>query len=77
MNPIQFGVWCVMCLAIGQYTPPVGAVLFLSCKIGKCSIEKASRSLVPFFLADVICCLMVLFFEPLTTLMPQIAKFFS
>lgn len=77
MNPIQFGVWCVMCLAIGQYTPPVGAVLFLSCKIGKCSIEKATKALIPFFCADVICCLLVLFFEPLTTLMPQIAKFFA
>ena len=77
LNPIQFGVWCVMCLAIGQYTPPVGAVLFLSCKIGKCSIEKATKALIPFFAADIICCLLVLFLEPLTTWVPQIAKFFS
>lgn len=76
MNPIQFGIWCVMCLAIGQYTPPVGAVLFLSCKVGNCSIEKATKALIPFFLANVVCCLLVLFIEPLTTWMPAVAKFF-
>lgn len=76
VNPVQFGVWCVMCLAIGQYTPPVGAVLFLSCKIGKCSIEKATKALIPFFAADIICCVLVILFEPLTTALPALAKLF-
>ena len=77
VNPVQFGVWTVMCLAIGQYTPPVGAVLFLSCKVGNCKIEKATKALIPFFISNIIVCLLVLFIEPLTTLMPQISKFFA
>ena len=74
MSPVHFGIFCVMCLAIGQYTPPVGAVLFLSCKIGKCSIEKATKSLIPFFIINIACCLLVMLFEPLTMAIPNLVR---
>ena len=74
MEPVQFGVFCVMCLAIGQYTPPVGAVLFLSCKIGGCSIEKASKALIPFAASAAIVCILVMLFEPLTMFLPNLVK---
>lgn len=74
MAPAHFGVFCIMCLAIGQYTPPVGAVLFLSCKIGKCSIEKATKALPPFLLANIVVCLLVMFFEPLTMAIPNFVR---
>lgn len=74
MAPAHFGVFCIMCLAIGQYTPPVGAVLFLSCKIGKCSIEKATKALPPFLLANIAVCLLVMFFEPLTMAIPNFVR---
>lgn len=74
MEPVQFGVFCVMCLAIGQYTPPVGAVLFLSCKIGGCSIEKASKALIPFAVSALVVCILVMLFEPLTMFLPNLVK---
>lgn len=77
MDPVQFGVFCVMCLAIGQYTPPVGAVLFLSCKIGQCPIEKAARALIPFAASAVICCILVMLIPPLTTFLPELVKTIS
>lgn len=77
MEPVQFGIFCVMCLAIGQYTPPVGAVLFLSCKIGKCPIEKAARALIPFAVSAVICCILVMLIPALTTLLPDLVKMLS
>lgn len=74
MNPAHFGVFSIMCLAIGQFTPPVGAILFLACKIGNCTIERAAKALVPFFLVMVLCCVIVLFFEPLVTWIPSLTR---
>ena len=43
-----FGVFLVFVLAIGQVTPPVGLCLFVACDIGKVSIEKVSREVLPY-----------------------------
>jgi len=43
-----FGVFPVFVLAIGQVTPPVGLCLFVACDIGKVSIEKISREVLPY-----------------------------
>ena len=48
MDPVQFGVMMILNLAIGLCTPPVGAVLFVGCSIGKITIEKLTRSLLTF-----------------------------
>ena len=68
MDPIQFGIMMILNLAIGLCTPPVGAVLFVGCSIGKISIEKMTKSLLPFYFAMVIALLLV-------TFMPQISLF--
>lgn len=43
-----FGVLMIFILAIGQVTPPVGLCLFVACDIGKVSIEKISREVMPY-----------------------------
>ena len=63
MNPIQFGIMIVVALCIGLFTPPVVAVLFLSC-IGKMSLEKVSKAMIPFMISMIIVLLMVTFIEP-------------
>lgn len=49
MDPVHFGIILILNLGIGLITPPVGTVLFVGCAIGKVSIEKGSKALVPFF----------------------------
>lgn len=72
MDPVQFGVMIICALAIGLYTPPVGAVLFITCKIGDASLEKTSMAILPFMLAMIIVCLVVMFIEPVTMMLPRI-----
>lgn len=68
ISPIQFGVMMLVNLAIGLCTPPVGAALFVGCSIGKITLEKVSRALIPFYA----CMIVVLF---LVTFIPQISLF--
>jgi len=51
MDPIQFGVMLMMNLGLGLCTPPVGACLFVGCAIGGVPIQRAVRTIWPFYLA--------------------------
>ncbi|WP_281883502.1 TRAP transporter large permease [Paenibacillus sp. YYML68] len=51
MDPVHFGIVMILNLGIGLLTPPVGTVLFVGCAIGKVSIDKGARALLPFFFA--------------------------
>jgi len=50
MSPVHFGVVLLYNLAISMSTPPVGTVLFTGCAIGKVSVERASKSLLPMYI---------------------------
>jgi tripartite ATP-independent transporter DctM subunit len=50
MDPVHFGIVLILNLGIGLITPPVGTVLFVGCAIGKVSIERATKALIPYFL---------------------------
>lgn len=49
LNPIHFGIIMVVNLAIGFVTPPLGVNLFVANGISGVSLEKLSRSIIPFF----------------------------
>jgi tripartite ATP-independent transporter DctM subunit len=68
IDPIQFGVMCVLNLVIGLCTPPVGVCLFVGSSIGKISIMQATKAIMPF----VVMCLLVLL---LVSFVPQITLF--
>ncbi|WP_106476448.1 TRAP transporter large permease [Phytohalomonas tamaricis] len=54
IDPVYFGVLMSFVLGIGLITPPVGTVLYVGCGVGKVSMEKLSRSLLPYYLTLVI-----------------------
>lgn len=72
MDTIQFGVMMVLNLAIGLCTPPVGAVLFVGCSIGKISIEKVTRSLMPFYIAMLATLMLVTFIPQISLFIPNL-----
>lgn len=74
MSSIQFGLIIISTLCIGLFTPPVGTVLFLSCNIGKESIERVSRAMVPFMFSMIAVVLLMVFIPGLTTYLPSILK---
>jgi TRAP-type C4-dicarboxylate transport system permease large subunit len=51
MDPVHFGIMLLLNLGIGLVTPPVGAVLFVACAVGKVPIEQTVRTIWPFYLA--------------------------
>lgn len=67
VDPIQFGVICVLNLVIGLTTPPVGVCLFISSSIAKISLSRATRGVMPFMAVNLLVLAAVTFFPPLTT----------
>ncbi|WP_209124122.1 TRAP transporter large permease [Alkalihalobacillus sp. BA299] len=72
MDPIQFSIVMLVTLALGMFTPPVGATLFISCYIAKVGIEKTIKDILPFFVAGIIVVLLVTFMPSLTLWLPGI-----
>ncbi|MBM7684701.1 TRAP transporter large permease [Defluviitalea raffinosedens] len=52
VDPIQFGVICVLNLVLGLCTPPVGVCLFAATNIGETKLTKVTKELVPFLVGN-------------------------
>lgn len=63
VDPIQFTLILVLNLVIGLTTPPVGICLFISSSIGKVSLAKITKQVIP-FLAVSIGVLMIITYLP-------------
>ena len=49
VDPVHFGMIMMLNLGIGLCHPPVGAILFVGCAVGKVSIEEVMRRIWPFY----------------------------
>ncbi len=72
MDPIQFGVMMVLNLVIGLVTPPVGVCLFVASQIGKVSIGKTARELLPFLGVSLVVLMLVAFVPQITLFLPSL-----
>ena len=54
IDPVQFGVIMILNYGIGLNTPPVGAVQFVACAVGKITVWEAMRSIWPFYGAGLV-----------------------
>lgn len=61
IDPVHFGIIMTMNLAIGFSTPPYGANLFVASAISGVPIEKMTKYLIPFILANIAVLLLVTF----------------
>ena len=71
MDPIQFGVMLILNLGIGLVTPPIGAVLFVACAIGKLPVEETVQTIWPFYCALLAALLAVIYLPALTLWLPS------
>jgi len=67
IDPVHFGVVCVVNIMIGLVTPPYGLLLFLMVKIGQVSLTELVREVMPFLWA-MIAALALMTFVPETVL---------
>lgn len=70
MNPVQFGAMLILNLAIGLCTPPVGSALFVGCSIGKISVEKVTKAMLPMYAAMVAALMLVTFIPAISLWIP-------
>ncbi len=67
MHPVHFGIMMIANLCIGLCTPPVGTCLFIGCGVGKTTIAKVTKTMLPFFFS-MVAALMVITYVPATSL---------
>jgi tripartite ATP-independent transporter DctM subunit len=72
VDPVQFGVILVLNLGIGLCTPPVGAVLFVGCAVGRVPIWDVVRTIWPFYIAAVFTLMLVTYIPALSLWMPSL-----
>lgn len=72
MSTTHFGVMMVYNLCVGLCTPPVGNALFVGCSVGKITIERATKALIPLYGTMVVGLILVTFFPPIVEFLPKL-----
>lgn len=72
VDPVHFGVILILNLGIGLCTPPVGAVLFVGCAVGRIPISQALQTIWPFYGAAVVALLLVTYVPALSLWLPAL-----
>lgn len=72
MDPVQFGMVMMMNLGLGLTTPPVGAVLFVGCAIGKIRMETAMKGIWPFYGAILVALALTTYVPAVSLTLPRL-----
>lgn len=70
-DPVAFGVFMTVNLAIGLITPPVGVNLYVACGISKISLKEISKGLMPFLFASLVALLLITYVPAVTLWLPN------
>lgn len=73
VDPIWFGVLCIIVGQIGAITPPVGMCVYIIGGIAKdVPMSDIFKGIVPFMLAMVVCIVIIIAFPPICTFLPNL-----
>ncbi|HCQ65268.1 MAG TPA: C4-dicarboxylate ABC transporter permease [Rhodobacteraceae bacterium] len=72
IDPLQFGMILLVNLGLGLTTPPVGTCLFAGCAVGRLPMEKAVRTIWPFYVAILIALLLITFVPAISLTLPNL-----
>jgi tripartite ATP-independent transporter DctM subunit len=74
IDPVHFGVIMILNYGIGLNTPPVGAVQFVACAVGKISVWEAMRSIWPFYAAGLAVLALVTYIPAISLWLPGVFR---
>lgn len=74
VDPVHFGVILILNLGIGLNTPPVGAVQFVACAVGRISVWQAMRSIWPFYFAGLAVLALVTYVPAISLWLPSVFR---
>ncbi len=72
VDPVHFGLVFIMASTIGNYTPPVGAAMFVVCQILRCPIGVYTRESMPFLIAVSALTLVLIFVPEIVLFVPDL-----
>lgn len=75
VDPIHFGLVCVIASAVGHITPPVGLCLFVGMAISGLPMDKLVKPLLPFLAAIVFTLIAVAMIPEVTLFLPRLLGF--
>lgn len=75
MDPVHAGIMIILALNISLMTPPVGACLFVLASVTGEKVEKITKSLWPFLLAEIGILFLIAYWPDLTLLIPRLLGF--
>ena len=75
MSELQFGIMLVLNLSIGLCSPPVGAVLFITCAIAKTKLENIIKPLLPLYAAMFVVFMLITYVDWFSEALPRALGF--
>ena len=74
IDPLQFGMILLVNLGLGLCTPPVGSCLFVGCAVGQLPMERAVRTIWPFYIAIFAALMMITFIPAISLTLPGLIE---
>lgn len=72
VDPVHFGLICIVNIMIGGLTPPFGSMMFTVCAITDTSLSKFMKESLPFIAALLVTLLIVTYCPPLVMFLPNL-----
>jgi TRAP-type C4-dicarboxylate transport system permease large subunit len=69
---VHFGMIMLLNLGIGLCHPPVGAILFVGCAVGRVTIEQVVREIWPFYAVMFIVPMLVTYIPSISLWLPRL-----
>ena len=71
VDPVHFGMIMLLNLGIGLCHPPVGAILFVGCAVGRVTIEQVVREIWPFYAVMFVVLMLVTYIPSISLWLPR------
>jgi len=71
VDPVHFGMIMLLNLGIGLCHPPVGAILFVGCAVGKVTIEQVVREIWPFYAVMFLVLMLITYIPAISLWLPR------
>ena len=74
VDPVLFGVFMTVNLAIGLSTPPVGVNLYVACNVANVKLKTISKAVVPFLIAMIAALMLITYVPAVSLWLPGVLK---
>ena len=71
VDPIHFGVFVTVNMAIGLITPPVGINLYVGCNIADLPVAELCKKIIPFLVAGIVALIVITYIPAITMVLPN------